>query len=202
MSEKSCITINCACCNGGTATNLPTIGENGNWYIGDEDTGIRAQGPEGPAGIQGEPGPQGATGPQGPQGIQGASGPAGPQGPKGEAGDGFIIDTVFSGAAGTVGSTYNLSKSITDYRMLAVEIEGYTNYKEWIKGYQTIFYPVVSDVQHLYGCIQQAYFNSSQSGHTFEAYFHFPTATSVKLDLIGNLDYITNQRISRIYGIK
>lgn len=71
----------------------PHIGENGNWWIGDEDTGISAQGPageqgpEGPAGAQGEPGPQGAAGPQGPQGIQGPAGATGAQGPKGDKGD-------------------------------------------------------------------------------------------------------------------
>ncbi len=45
------------------------IGENGNWYIDGEDTGIAAEGPQGP---------HGKTGPQGPEGEQG---------PQGEAGD-------------------------------------------------------------------------------------------------------------------
>lgn len=34
----------------------PTIGENGNWFIGEQDTNVKAQGPVGP---QGETGPQG-----------------------------------------------------------------------------------------------------------------------------------------------
>lgn len=74
-----------------------------------------SRGRKGPAGHQGEPGPQGP------------SGTAGAQGPKGDTGDGYTIDTLFSGAAGSVGSIYNLSKPITDYRELRVEIEGYNN---------------------------------------------------------------------------
>lgn len=46
--KKGCITINYGCCgnsDGGAAA--PSIGENGNWFIGDQDTGIAAQGPKG-----------------------------------------------------------------------------------------------------------------------------------------------------------
>ena len=52
-------------------TAVPFIGENGNWFIGDEDTGVKAQGDKGDQGDQGE---TGATGPQGPQGETGAAG--------------------------------------------------------------------------------------------------------------------------------
>ena len=83
----------------------PHIGENNHWYIGEEDTGVSAtgpQGPEGPVGPQGEVGQQGEigpqgeqgpkgdkgdTGPQGLQGIQGEKGDTGPQGPKGDKGE-------------------------------------------------------------------------------------------------------------------
>ena len=92
----------------------PTIGSNGNWYLGDTDTGKPSRGeigpqgpkgdtgPQGPKGDTGEPGPAGpkgdtgatgpkgdtgATGPQGPKGDTGATGPTGPQGPKGEQGE-------------------------------------------------------------------------------------------------------------------
>lgn len=44
---------------------VPFIGENGNWHVGDTDTGVQAQGtagPQGPEGPQGEPGPQGIPG--------------------------------------------------------------------------------------------------------------------------------------------
>ncbi len=52
----------------------PHIGDNGNWYLGDEDTGVAAKG------VKGD------TGPQGPKGGDGAKGDTGPQGPKGDTG--------------------------------------------------------------------------------------------------------------------
>lgn len=55
----------------------PHIGENGNWWIGDTDTGISAKGVKGNTGDKGEKGdtgPQGAAGPQGPAGKDGAPG--------------------------------------------------------------------------------------------------------------------------------
>lgn len=52
----------------------PTIGANGNWYLGDEDTGKPSRGETGPTGPQGETGPQGPTGATGPQGPQGPAG--------------------------------------------------------------------------------------------------------------------------------
>lgn len=85
----------------------PHIGDNGNWYIGDTDTGKPSQGeagpegakgdkgdtgeagPQGPQGLQGPKGDTGATGEQGPQGLQGIQGPQGEQGPKGDKGDAF-----------------------------------------------------------------------------------------------------------------
>ena len=44
----------------------PHIGDNGDWYIGDTDTGVHAQGVQGPEGPQG---PTGATGPAGQDGL-------------------------------------------------------------------------------------------------------------------------------------
>ena len=61
----------------------PTIGENGNWYLGDTDTGKPSRGEEGPQGPQG---PKGEQGPQGEQGIRGEAGPAGADGAQGPAG--------------------------------------------------------------------------------------------------------------------
>jgi hypothetical protein len=49
----------------------PSIGVNGNWFIGTTDTGVSAQGP---AGATGSTGATGAVGPQGPQGNTGAQG--------------------------------------------------------------------------------------------------------------------------------
>ena len=68
----------------------PTIGDNGNWFLGDTDTGKPSrgeQGPQGPAGADGADGAQGPEGPQGPQGPRGEQGLQGPQGEKGEKGD-------------------------------------------------------------------------------------------------------------------
>lgn len=68
----------------------PYIGENGNWFVGIVDTGVKAQGPAGdpgPKGDQGLQGKPGIIGPQGPQGIQGPAGECGPVGPKGDTGD-------------------------------------------------------------------------------------------------------------------
>ena len=76
----------------------PYIGENGNWFVGELDTGVQAQGAQGP---KGEQGPQGAQGPKGEQGPQGVQGPKGEQGPQG--------DTGATGAKGDTGvCVYNL----------------------------------------------------------------------------------------------
>ena len=55
----------------------PTIGENGNWYYGSEDSGKPSRGLTGPAGPQGEKGDKGETGPTGPAGQSGEPGAAG-----------------------------------------------------------------------------------------------------------------------------
>lgn len=89
----------------------PMIGENGNWYLGEADTGKPSRGEQGPKGEQGPPGkdgtpgqqgepgpagqtgpagPAGETGPQGPTGPQGETGPQGPEGPQGPAGESGI----------------------------------------------------------------------------------------------------------------
>ena len=75
------------CASGVIAT--PTIGKNGNWYIGNKDTGVCAKGADGetgPVGAQGEKGDQGEIGPAGPQGIQGIQGEKGGKGDKGDQG--------------------------------------------------------------------------------------------------------------------
>ena len=65
----------------------PTIGENGNWFLGDTDTGKPSRGEIGLTG------PQGEQGPVGPKGEKGETGAPGPQGPQGEPGkDGVQID--------------------------------------------------------------------------------------------------------------
>lgn len=72
----------------------PHIGENGNWYLGNTDTGKPSRGEKGDTGVQG---PKGDTGAQGPQGEKGATGATGPKGDKG--------DTGATGATGPKGDT-------------------------------------------------------------------------------------------------
>lgn len=55
----------------------PVIGENGNWYLGETDTGKPSRGEQGPKGEQGPQGGQGETGEQGPPGQTGPTGPTG-----------------------------------------------------------------------------------------------------------------------------
>ena len=62
----------------------PTIGENGNWYLGDTDTNKPSRGEKGETGARGE---KGDTGAQGPQGEMGPQGPIGEKGDKGDKGD-------------------------------------------------------------------------------------------------------------------
>ena len=73
----------------------PTIGENGNWYLGETDTNKPSRG---------EKGDTGAQGPQGAQGPKGDTGDVGPQGPKGD-----------TGAAGAKGATGADGKSAYQY---------------------------------------------------------------------------------------
>lgn len=91
----------------------PTIGSNGNWYIGDTDTGkpsrgatgaTGATGPQGEKGADGAKGDKGDPGEQGPQGIQGATGAQGPKGDTGPQGEkGEKGDTGPTGATGPKG---------------------------------------------------------------------------------------------------
>ena len=65
----------------------PTIGANGNWYLGSTDTQKPSRGAKGEQGPQGIQGLKGETGEQGPQGIQGLKGDTGPKGDHGAKGD-------------------------------------------------------------------------------------------------------------------
>ena len=64
----------------------PTIGSNGNWYLGTTDTGKPSRGEKGGKGDTGAAGPRGEAGPQGAPGKDGVDGETGPQGPKGDPG--------------------------------------------------------------------------------------------------------------------
>lgn len=52
----------------------PYIGSNGNWWIGDTDTGTKAQGEKGEKGEKGDKGDTGATGANGTSGADGKDG--------------------------------------------------------------------------------------------------------------------------------
>ena len=115
----------------------PTIGANGNWYLGDEDTGKPSRGADGAPGADGTTftpsvsaagdlswtndggkanpapvnlkGPKGDTGPTGPQGATGPQGETGPAGPDGAPGkDGSPGK---DGAPGADGTTFTPSVS-------------------------------------------------------------------------------------------
>lgn len=94
----------------------PTIGSNGNWYLGATDTGKPSRGETGPQGTPGKDGVNGETGPAGPAGPQGhagapgkdgAPGAPGAQGEKGEKGE--------KGDPGTPGAAGHTPVKGTDY---------------------------------------------------------------------------------------
>lgn len=90
-----------------SSVNPPIIGENGNWYLYDEergeyaDSGKPSRGEAGAQGEQGEPGPKGLPGEQGPKGDTGAQGPQGIQGEPGPKGADGTAATVTVGAVTT-----------------------------------------------------------------------------------------------------
>ncbi|WP_221409894.1 hypothetical protein [Reichenbachiella sp. MSK19-1] len=70
----------------------PYIGENGNWWIGTEDTGIKAEGQDGTNGSDGKDGVDGTNGTDGKDGVDGTNGTNGS--------DGVDGNTPFVGANG------------------------------------------------------------------------------------------------------
>lgn len=93
-----------------------SIGDNGNWHIGGQDSGVAATGPQGEKGDPGEPGAQGEKGDTGPQGEKGDAGAIGPQGPQGIQGPrGLQGATGATGAQGPAGADGTDGKSAYDY---------------------------------------------------------------------------------------
>ena len=115
----------------------PFIGENGNWWIGETDTGVKAAGTDGAQGERGEKGETGAKGDQGEQGIQGEkgdkgdTGEAGAKGDKGDKGDqglqGEKGDTGEKGADGTSVRTGNGAPSSE----LGIDGDSYIDLSTW-----------------------------------------------------------------------
>lgn len=64
----------------------PTIGTNGNWYLGDTDTGKPSRGEKGEPGTKGAKGDPGTKGDKGDPGAKGDAGDPGAKGDKGDPG--------------------------------------------------------------------------------------------------------------------
>ena len=75
----------------------PTIGDNGNWYLGNTDTNKPSRGEQGPAGPKGDTGAQGPQGEMGPQGQQGDVGPKGATGADGKSAYSYAQDGGYIG---------------------------------------------------------------------------------------------------------
>ena len=109
----------------------PTIGPNGNWYLGEEDTGKPSRGVTGAKGDAGATGPAGPVGPQGPAGASGKDGHS-PVVTATKSGktttisvDGTAIATVEDGADGSLVNWRGAWEEDTEYSKLdAVSYDG------------------------------------------------------------------------------
>lgn len=94
----------------GTDGKTPYVGDNGNWFVGSDDTGKPSRGAKGDKGEKGEKGEKGAQGIQGEQGIQGVQGEKGDKGDKGSPGaKGDKGEPGAKGDKGDPGATPNLT---------------------------------------------------------------------------------------------
>ena len=91
----------------GTDGKTPYVGDNGNWYIGADDTGKPSRGVKGEKGEKGDTGAQGIQGEQGIQGVQGEKGDKGDKGSPGAKGD--KGEPGAKGDKGDPGATPNLT---------------------------------------------------------------------------------------------
>jgi len=91
----------------------PYIGENGNWWIGDKDTGIKAEGKDGidgEDGADGAPGKDGADGEDGKDGADGEDGKDGADGAPGKDGeDGNGIASIEKTSSNGLVDTYTIT---------------------------------------------------------------------------------------------
>lgn len=95
---------------GGTGGITPTIGDNGNWYLGDEDTGKPSRGEQGTPGAPGKDGADGKDGTPGKDGTDGITPTIGDNGNwyLGETDTG-VKATGPAGTPGKDGDTYTLT---------------------------------------------------------------------------------------------
>lgn len=87
----------------------PYVGDNGNWYIGADDTGKPSRGEKGEPG---SPGAKGDKGDTGAQGIQGEQGIQGVQGAKGDKGDPGATPNLTIGTVTTLEAGQNATASM------------------------------------------------------------------------------------------
>lgn len=87
----------------------PYVGDNGNWYIGADDTGKPSRGAKGDKGEKGE---KGDTGAQGIQGVQGEKGDTGSPGAKGDKGDTGATPNLSIGSVTTLDAGQNATASM------------------------------------------------------------------------------------------
>lgn len=96
----------------------PYVGDNGNWYIGADDTGKPSRGAKGDKGdtgaqgIQGEQGIQGVQGEKGEPGSPGARGEPGSPGAKGDKGDPGATPNLTIGTVTTLEAGQNATASM------------------------------------------------------------------------------------------
>ena len=109
-----------AACGSGSA---PYIGDNGNWFVNGEDTGVSATGPAGQDGADGQDGAPGAPGAPGANGAPGADGQDGEDGkdanatPPGIPGDSAVSDKTYD-------DTYTASADITEGKYVSPGMNG------------------------------------------------------------------------------
>lgn len=157
-------------------TDAPYIGENQNWYVNGEDTGISAKGIEGSVGPTGAQGPTGAIGsvgptgtvgatgnvgptgakgatgnmgPTGPAGEQGAAGPTGAMGPTGEKGEGFSIAKTYASVAAMKADSANVA--VGKFVMITSSVEDEDNAKLYVRSNTSELFSFVSDLSGAQG---------------------------------------------------
>lgn len=127
-------------------TDAPYIGENKNWYVNQQDTGVSAVGSTGPAGPQGE---TGATGNVGPTGSVGAQGPTGAMGPTGATGEGFSIFKTYASISAMKADSANVA--VGKFVMITSTVEDEDNAKLYIRSNTSDLFSFVSDLSGAQG---------------------------------------------------
>lgn len=187
---------------------IPVIGENGNWYLGNEDTGVKAQGKDGRPGLQGDWGEKGDTGAQGPMGEPGPKGDIGPMGPQGLTGGLAAMDLLYNGIANQAETSCHLSKPFTDYVGLVIECGiKFRDFNKWGKQYVMMSRPIISDFIYEYAKVLDIQLGS-QGIHRYALTYYFPSANILKVGWVEKGDESDNNRqhmdtaILKVYGIK